>query len=92
MKARRIEEMLREYDEEWVLNELNENLYAAVDDMLSKYDNDPEYNGEEFITITVGGKSHKLLLGGPQVAGMELLIENICNENGYAYPVRECEK
>ncbi len=78
--------------EEEVLNELNENLGAAVDGMLSEYDNDPDYQGDERITIIVNGVSHKLVLGGPQVTGIDLLIKHICDENGYGYPARECDK
>lgn len=35
------------------------------------------------ITIIVGDETIKLVLGGPQVAGLHLMIQQIASENGY---------
>ena len=63
-------------------------LLSATDEAVNEMNDDYEKSGNidhmsEQLLITVGGKTIALLLGGPQVSGLDALVEHIADENGY---------
>lgn len=73
-------------DEEQMLNELDANILEALDRANEAFEAGIDDTDTNFITIIVNGIAHRFLLGGPQVAGLNMFIEQICIENGYAVP------
>ena len=73
-------------DEEQMLNELNSNVLEALNRSNMICEAGVDDSDVNFITIIVNGVAHRFLLGGPQVAGLDMFIEQLCIENGYAVP------
>ena len=80
MKKTSINVAAKHYDEQTAC----ERLYESINEAL--YDANAEEINEESIQVIVNGKNHAFYLGGPQVAGVIAMIQNICDENSYQYP------
>ena len=74
------------YDEEEAVNSLDKNLDIALKASNVSFEENPDNFVYDQITIIVNGVAHGFLLGGPQAAGIQEFIKNICDENGYDYP------
>jgi len=79
------------YDEEKAVNSLDKNLDKALKASNDSIEKTPDDFVYDQITIIVNGIAHGFLLGGPQAAGIQEFIKNICDENGYDYPWGQAE-
>lgn len=76
----------KEYSEEAAVTALYENTDKALILQNWQMDDDPNFDNYDHIQIIVNGVVHDFILGGPQTAGINKFIEQICDENLYAYP------
>lgn len=79
MISETVDEDLSEPDEHDELVKLNESINVEVAEL-----NEADIHEHKYFTIIIGGRIHRFLVGGPQIAALSTFIDHICDENFYS--------